>query len=341
MLKSLDVFFCDRKDLYFCSLVSMHEPEALAEPPCKKSTTVNCSEVSSQFSMSARTVLTVCTAQGAMLRFVADCRRLVGCLLFFCLFHAVLINTTSIAQGAAQVEADEEEAADAAVLRGALPRMNRQQMEEYMYGSLGGSKAAFHKLKRESIRRELDRVHSICTLTEEQWSKLNEAIEVDIQHLEIHITSLLSYDGKMTPQVLQEMQQKVWQFASSIQNEKEDDRAVWRKVLNSQLTNEQSLKIKSDESKKLANQARTMQLKNLLSLQRKLGLNASQRVKIDEWLGQVENRELDFAEVCRALRKSTSAVDILSPVQLKALEKTPASIPLPLNRILPARDLNR
>ena len=41
---------------------------------------------------------------------------------------------------------------------GVLPRMNRQQMEEYMYGSLGGSKAAFQKLKRESIRRELDRV---------------------------------------------------------------------------------------------------------------------------------------------------------------------------------------
>ena len=262
------------------------------------------------------------------------------CMLFFCLFHSALFGSASMAQGVVQVEADldDDEAGDAAVARGALPRMNRQQMEEYMYGSLGGSKAAFHKLKRDSISRELDRVNSICSLTFDQWQKLNEAIEVDIQHIEMRITSLLSHDGKMTPQVLQEMQQKVWQFASSIQTEREDDKAVWRKVLKSQLTQEQSQKIKADEKRKLANLWRTMQLKNLLSLQRKLGLNASQRVKIDEWLSRDEYRELDFYEVCRELRKSTLAADILSPEQLRALEKPPMSIPLPLNRILPPMD---
>ncbi len=262
------------------------------------------------------------------------------CLLFFCLWHSVFFASTSFAQGAAQ-DQEEEEAAEAEVVRGALPRMNRQQMEEYMYGSLGGSKAAFHKLKRDSIRRELDRVHSICTLTDEQWSKLNEAIDVDIQHIEIRITSLLSYDGKMSPKVLQEMQQKVWQFAASIQNEKEEDKAVWRKVLNSQLTKEQSQKIKADESKKLSNQSRTAQLKNLLSMQRKLGLNEIQRVRLDEWLSKEENRDLDFAAVCRKLRKSAPVADILSPVQRKALETVPASIPVPLNRILPPLDILR
>ncbi len=264
----------------------------------------------------------------------------VGCILCFFLWHSLFITSTSFAQGVAQ-DQEEDEAADAAVVRGALPRMNRQQMEEYMYGSLGGSKAAFHKLKRDSIRRELDRVHSICTLTDEQWSKLNEAIDVDIQHIEIRITSLLSYDGKMTPQVLQEMQRKVWQFAASIQSEREDDKAVWRKVLNSQLSKEQSLKIKADESKKQSNQERTAQLKNLLSLQRKLGLNETQRVKLDEWLCKEENRELDFTAICRRLRNSASAVDILSPVQKIALETVPASVPIPLNRILPPLDILR
>lgn len=222
-------------------------------------------------------------------------------------------------------------------LRGALPRMNRQQMEDYMYGSLGGSKAAFHKLKRESIRRELDRVNSICELTDEQWSKLNEAIEIDIQHIENRITSLLSgHDGKMTPQLLQEMQQKVWQFAAQVQTEKADKNAVWHKVLNSQLTKEQTAKIKSDEDKKLANQSRTAQLKNLLSLQRKLGLNSVQRVKIEEWISRENYHELDFPRLCKELLTSPTGAEVLSPEQLKSLERIPQAMPLPMNRILPA-----
>ena len=91
------------------------------------------------------------------------------------LFAVLLIPVASYAQEIPLMDIEEEDdlMAEANAIRGALPRMNRQQMEEYMYGSLGGSKAAFQKLKRESIRRELDRVHSICELTEEQWSKLD------------------------------------------------------------------------------------------------------------------------------------------------------------------------
>ena len=235
-------------------------------------------------------------------------------------------------------EGDNDDAFGANVaLRGALPRMNRQQMEDYMYGSLGGSKAAFHKLKRESIRRELDRVNSICELTDEQWSKLNEAIEIDIQHIENRITSLLSgHDGKMTPQLLQEMQQKVWQFAAQVQTEKADKNAVWHKVLNSQLTKEQTAKIESDEDKKLANQSRTAQLKNLLSLQRKLGLNSVQRSKIEEWISQENYHGLEFPRLCKELRTSPTGLELLSPEQLKSLERIPQAIPLPMNLILPA-----
>ena len=131
------------------------------------------------------------------------------CVLLFCWLGFGTLPSIGNAQGVALgIEEDDESPEDAAQ-RGALPRMTRQQMEEYMYASLGGSKAAFHKLKRESIRRELDRVNSICVLSEDQWAKLNEAIEIDIQHIENRITSMLSgYDGKMTPQLLQEMQQK-------------------------------------------------------------------------------------------------------------------------------------
>ena len=273
------------------------------------------------------------------------------CVLLFFWLEFVTLPGTAAAQGVAVgIEEDEEAIAGAAPL-GALPRMTRQQMEEYMYGSLGGSKVAFHKLKRESIRRDLDRVNSICVLSENQWSKLNEAIEVDIQHIENRITSLLSgYDGKMTPQLLQEMQQKVWQFASSIQTDKADKNAVWHKVLNSQLTKEQYEKIKLDDAAKLANRARTDHLKSLLSLQRKLGLTESQRLKMDEWLKQDGIRGLDVPSLGNKLLESADSHQILRPAQIKALKESPflpmqlqgavpLQAPVQFQRILPARIL--
>ena len=274
--------------------------------------------------------------------------RFVCFLIWICLIAFVQISSTSFAQEIPLVDVEDEEEQLAGMngfAGGVLPRMNRQQMEEYMYGSLGGSKAAFQKLKRESIRRELDRVHSICNLTDEQWSKLNEAIEVDVQHIENRITSILSpYDGRMTPQLLQDMQQKVWQFASSVQSDKVDKKAVWHKVLMSQLTKEQTEKIKGDESRKLANLKRTSQLRSLLSLQRKLGLNSTQRAKIEEWAKELGDRELDFQIVCEELHKAPIAKEILSEKQLSALipgALIPGALnepaqPLPMNRLLPA-----
>lgn len=260
---------------------------------------------------------------------------LVHFLLAFCLIAFGLVLNTSQAQEIPQMDIEDEVEQPDAFGRGALPRMNRQQMEEYMYGSLGGSKAAFQKLKRESIRRELDRVHSICNLTDAQWSKLNEAIEVEVQHIENRITSILSpYDGKMTPQLLQEMQQKVWQFASTVQSDKVDKKAVWHKVLMAQLTKEQSEKIKGDESRKLTNTKRTNQLRSLLSLQRKLGLNSVQRAKIEEWAVELGEGQVDFQNICEALSKSPIAKEILSPKQLAALKEPAPAVPM--NRLLPA-----
>jgi len=274
------------------------------------------------------------TACGTCL-FKCAFRWLIQPFLIVSLIGVWLIPVISSAQEIPAMDVEEEDELLVEVGRGALPKMNRQQMEEYMYGSLGGSKAAFQKLKRESIRRELDRVHSICELNGEQWSKLNEAIEVDVQHIENRITSILSpYDGKMTPQLLQEMQQKVWQFASSVQSDKVDKKAVWYKVLMSQLTKEQKEKINEDEGRKRANLKRTNQLRSLLSLQRKLGLNSVQRVKVEEWVDGLGSRELDFQSLCAELHESSIAKEILSQRQLSALKEPPLAVPM--NRILPA-----
>lgn len=94
--------------------------------------------------------------------------------------------------------------------QGAFPQMDRQTMRESMFGALGGSEAAFQKLKRESIRRELDRINVICSLTDEQQEKLNKAIEIDIQHVHAKIeTALSKFDSKMTVQQFQQIQQEI------------------------------------------------------------------------------------------------------------------------------------
>lgn len=253
----------------------------------------------------------------------------------------------------------DEEANDAFPMPGALPRMSRQQMEEMLYGSLGGSKVAFHKLRRESIRRQLDRVDSVCGFTESQWLKLNEAIEVDIQQIETKIANLMSsFEAKMTPQRLQEMQQKFWQFANQVNNEKEVD-GVWRKVLRSQLTKEQTVKVEADKEILAANLMRTERHKVYLMLQRRLGLSASQRREIeahvesfnatDRIVSDPLARKKTPLEIGQRLmgfvQRSPEVASILSPEQRIALSSMKAPLP-PLGfseleriRVLPARPI--
>lgn len=207
----------------------------------------------------------------------------------------------------------------------AFPRMDRQTLRESLFGALGGSEAAFQKLKRESIRREVDRINSICNLSEEQLRKLDEAIEVDIQHISTRIESILSgYDPKLTMQELQVLHQEVYTFASTVNTNSNNAGGVWKKVLHSQLSSEQTKKMAEDERMVVANKQRTKQMHLLLSLQRRLGLNASQRLKISQWLALEKREQLDFPAICKAIAQTSELVEILSETQIKTLTSPPA-----------------
>ena len=186
--------------------------------------------------------------------------------------------------------------------QGAFPQMDRQTMRESMFGALGGSEAAFQKLKRESIRRELDRINVICSLTDEQQEKLNKAIEIDIQHVHAKIeTALSKFDSKMTVQQFQQIQQEIHAVTGTLNAVSKQDGEVWRKVLRSQLTAEQSARIEEDKQKVEANQTRTQQLKILLRLQRKLGLTGKQRNGLSEWIKEKKQTQFDFATIWKLL----------------------------------------
>jgi hypothetical protein len=186
--------------------------------------------------------------------------------------------------------------------QGAFPQMDRQTMRESMFGALGGSEAAFQKLKRESIRRELDRINVICSLTDEQQEKLNKAIEIDIQHVHAKIeTALSKFESKMTVQQFQQIQQEIHAVTGTYNAISKQDGEVWRKVLRAQLTAEQSTRIEEDKRKVEANQSRTQQLRVLLRLQRKLGLTGKQRNALSEWIKEKKQTQFDFATIWKLL----------------------------------------
>ena len=202
------------------------------------------------------------------------------------------------------VVADEDVDDEDAVIwgQGAFPQMDRQTMRESMFGALGGSEAAFQKLKRESIRRELDRINVICSLTDEQQEKLNKAIEIDIQHVHAKIeTALSKFESKMTVQQFQQIQQEIHAVTGTYNAISKQDGEVWRKVLRAQLTAEQSTRIEEDKRKVEANQSRTQQLRVLLRLQRKLGLTGKQRNALSEWIKEKKQTQFDFATIWKLL----------------------------------------
>jgi hypothetical protein len=200
-------------------------------------------------------------------------------------------------------------------------QINRQSIRDSLFSSLGGSEAAFQKLKRESIRREIDRIDSICDLTEEQLAKLGEAVELDVQHDCTRIESMLAgFDSKMNPMEMQEYYQKIFTFASELNSPKNVNAGVWHKVLKGQLTDEQRAKIVQDETKIAMIKLRAKRLRSVLSLQRKLGLTAKQRSKIDEWMQKADRLDLDFPSLCKAVAISPELSSVFTPVQLKSLE---------------------
>ena len=237
-------------------------------------------------------------------------------LVFQCLIAVMaaavsLFPTVAVAQRAAKqinviefgdVERDDDPDGEEMWAQGAFPRMNRQMLRESLFGALGGSENAFQKMKRESIRRELDRIEQICGLTEEQKLKIENAIEIDIQQIHAKIETLLSeFDSKMTIEQFQRIRQNVYGYANQINSPGGDSNEIWRKVLRSMLTMEQTDKLAQDKVLVEANRHRSRRSQILLQFQRKLGLVETQRASVLQWLNTQEWLDDPFWKWCERL----------------------------------------
>jgi len=218
---------------------------------------------------------------------------------------------------------DEELNGEEMWAQGAFPRMNRQMLRESLFGALGGSENAFQQMKRQSIRRELDRIEQICGLSTEQKEKIEDAIEIDIQHIHAKIETLMSeFDSKMTMEQFQQIQQNVYSYASQMNANHDGSNEIWRKVLRAMLTDEQTDKLSQDKLVVEGNRLRTRRLQILLQFQRKLGLTEKQRVSVLDWLNTQEVLDQPFWKWCEKLLAAKEVGD-LNERQRKVLVSVP------------------
>jgi hypothetical protein len=158
-------------------------------------------------------------------------------------------------------------------------RLDRDQLEELLYGTLGGSKQAFRRSKKESIQRYVDQVDQVCDLSDEQLAKVQSAIDVEIARWESRITALLSEITPSTePTQKQTIFTQAWSKAMSFQNEpKETETTVWYKTLVSTLTPEQLEKLAADREQMKIRERNVTRYRILLLAHRSLGLTKAQR----------------------------------------------------------------
>lgn len=172
-------------------------------------------------------------------------------------------------------------------------RLDRDQLEELLYGTLGGSKQAFRRSKKESIQRYVDQVDQVCDLSDEQLAKIQNAIDVEIARWESRITALLSEITPSTePTQKQTIFTQAWSKALSFQNEtKENETTVWYKTLVSTLTPEQLEKLAADREQMNIRERNVTRYRILLLAHRALGLSESQREALN---GLLEKHDKDL-----------------------------------------------
>lgn len=202
-------------------------------------------------------------------------------------------------------------------------KLSRAELEEMLYGLLGGSRQAFRRLRRDAIQRSVDRVDQVCQLTPSQKEKIDGSIDIDIARIESKITSLLSeIRDDTTPEKKQAIYNSAWQSLRTMQQmDTLDQDALWKKVLHATLTTDQQKRLAEDELLIESRRERSSKYRLLLLAQRKVGLTSDERQKLLSFLLQPQNRSIetlsDFFETLKGL-PATQRASILSDESFQA-----------------------
>ncbi|MCE3019005.1 MAG: hypothetical protein ACK56W_18790 [Pirellula sp.] len=211
-------------------------------------------------------------------------------------------------------------------------KLSRGEMEDMLYGSLGGSRQAFRRMRRDTIQRYIDRIDNVCKLSDEQKNKIDQSIEIDIARTESKVASLLSEIQDSTPGAKKNaVYNEAWKSIHTIQREQANDASsLWRKVLKSSLTAEQNAKLEDDQKRILAREAEAKKMRLILLTQRKLGMHLAQRRAFSDFLFRPENNSvLTLSDIKNAIGKlsDTERKSLMTETQLSSLNAMGERLP--------------
>lgn len=185
-------------------------------------------------------------------------------------------------------------------------RLSRIELEELLYGSIGGSRQAYRRVRKDNIQRYVDRVKIVCGLSDTQIQKVKSAIDIDILRTETEIASLLSsINEKTLSDQKQQTFNTAWRSIQLIQQRlATEESSLWNKVLQSQLTETQRKALELDTEEIEQRKVAIEKQKTFLLLQRKAGLIAHERKSLQEFIDTLPNSQsINIFDVIRKLNQ--------------------------------------
>lgn len=220
-------------------------------------------------------------------------------------------------------EVDEKQGGDR------LIEMDRGRWIDMVYGQLGGNEATFDQAYRRRVRLALNRIELICGISDSLREKVQATAELESQRLKADILTLINDAPlRLTQKQYSDFYQRIWKLIQPYQSRmnqgnNQDNEALWRKVLKSQLDEKQQQQISEDAAKRTEYRENIQRLETVLKISRRLGLNRDQRNNLDKQSQTHPNnwQNLDMAwNTLQALPDSEKR-SWFTPFQLEQLKK--------------------
>lgn len=180
-------------------------------------------------------------------------------------------------------------------------RLQKYELEEMLYGVVGGSRQAFQYRRKDDIQRKSDRIQAVCQLTDEQKDKASQAAEIEIDRNVSEIAALLSeINDESTPEQKQKVYGQAHRELTRMQNENYFEKTgLWEKVIHSNLTPEQLELLRLENSRTAERESEVRRLTVVLDCQQRLGLLEMERHQLLTFLERPENKNIQFVHECR------------------------------------------
>jgi len=158
------------------------------------------------------------------------------------------------------------------------------------YGILGGTRVTFEQALRRRVRLTLNRIEQLCGISDELRQKVTATAELEFQRLDADIAAIVAEAPRRpTQEQYQSFYQKLWKVCEPFAQVNHHDfsqnadrpKSLWRKVLSSNLSEDQREIVDDDQRQRNAFADRVERLETLLQVSRVLGLSAEQLQELE------------------------------------------------------------